>query len=334
MLKHPDADAFVRAHLAHPADTTARLVLADWLEETGAAHSAAWARYIRLQIEAERHGPDSLERGKLTRQAEEYAPQIRAKLTIAAKTFIASARSLLELLPARNLVVRLRGFEVARPVLDLVPLSVARENLILPLHLQGRTLLVAAADPHNSDTARTLEFILNRAIVAVGADDIDTALDRHYDVWNVENVDSSPVFTEFADDGWESAIERGTFDPISSDSQAVARLVNRILREAIDLRADRILLFPDLDATGLRFRIDGEWVGRERPPIRLLHPITNWLALRAALNTPAAVAGPLSAVPRTGVFPLDPSGVLVGVTILPSPDGPTTQLDILLQPAE
>lgn len=43
-------DALLRAVLDHPADDTARLVFADWLDETGKPRDEAQAELIRLQI--------------------------------------------------------------------------------------------------------------------------------------------------------------------------------------------------------------------------------------------------------------------------------------------
>ncbi len=53
MFSHPDADAFMRSYLRKPTDATTRLIFADWLEETGDESNVAWARYIRLKVEAD-----------------------------------------------------------------------------------------------------------------------------------------------------------------------------------------------------------------------------------------------------------------------------------------
>ncbi|QJW97638.1 TIGR02996 domain-containing protein [Frigoriglobus tundricola] len=62
-----DLPALLAAVVADPADDVARLVYADCLEESG---NAARAAFIRLQIEAERHHPDSNARAELEGQAE------------------------------------------------------------------------------------------------------------------------------------------------------------------------------------------------------------------------------------------------------------------------
>ncbi len=179
---HSHSDAFMRACLEQPADATARLVFADWLEETGEPHSAAWAHFIRLKIEADRYTPDSHERRALDHRAEMQSPQIRARLTISAKLFVGYPKSLLQLLPAPNVTVRLARFELPLSVVESVPESIVRENLIFPLDRQGNTLLSAAINPRDVGLSQTLGFILNKQVVLVHAEgeDLQEAIDRHY----------------------------------------------------------------------------------------------------------------------------------------------------------
>jgi uncharacterized protein (TIGR02996 family) len=62
-----DLRALLAATVADPADDTIRLAYADCLEEHG---NAARAAFIRLQIEAERHHPDSATRAALEAQTQ------------------------------------------------------------------------------------------------------------------------------------------------------------------------------------------------------------------------------------------------------------------------
>lgn len=79
-----------------------------------------------------------------------------------------------------------------RAVLELVPESVARENQILPVALDGRTLTCAAADPNNLLVRDRLTFILNKDIRLVPADPaaIRAAIQRHYGRTETESMDS------------------------------------------------------------------------------------------------------------------------------------------------
>src|SRR5262245_11273043 len=69
-----------------------------------------------------------------------------------------------------------------RAVVELVAESVARENLIFPLSLDGETLTCAAADPNNLLVQDKLSFILNKRVRFVPAprDAIREAINRHY----------------------------------------------------------------------------------------------------------------------------------------------------------
>ncbi len=64
-------DALLAAVLARPEDDLPRLVLADWLEETGHPANAARAAFVRAQIEAESLPPGSPERATCEVEAAE-----------------------------------------------------------------------------------------------------------------------------------------------------------------------------------------------------------------------------------------------------------------------
>src|SRR5438874_862718 len=84
------------------------------------------------------------------------------------------------------------GLNPPRAVLELVPESVARENTILPLRLDGETLYVAAANPDNIDVRDKLTFILNKNIrfETHPRIDIQAAINRHYGHTETESVDA------------------------------------------------------------------------------------------------------------------------------------------------
>jgi hypothetical protein len=84
-------------------------------------------------------------------------------------------------------------------VLELIPESVARENAVLPLRLDGRTLYVATADASNILLLDKLRFLLNKDIrfVEHPRADILRAIRTHYGQSETESVDS--MLMEFTD---------------------------------------------------------------------------------------------------------------------------------------
>ncbi|MCA9214855.1 MAG: type II/IV secretion system protein, partial [Planctomycetales bacterium] len=102
---------------------------------------------------------------------------------------------------AHNLdYVNLEEISISPTVVELVPESVARENIILPLEEVGDDALrVIVSDPLDLETFDKLRFILNKDIkVVMGSRaSIQDAINRHYGQSETESVDSMLVeFTE------------------------------------------------------------------------------------------------------------------------------------------
>jgi type IV pilus assembly protein PilB len=182
--------------------------------------------------------------------------------------------------------VDLNAVEIPKAVIELVPESVARENVVLPLELEGNTLKIITADPTNYDTVQKLQFILNKDIVPVLAvqEQIQEAINRNYGQTETESVDS--MLVEFTD----TAIEFTQTESMASlaaadDSDApVVRLVNLIIQEAISLRASDIHIEPFADRVRVRYRIDGVLVERDAAPRRLLAPLLSRLKIMGSID--------------------------------------------------
>jgi uncharacterized protein (TIGR02996 family) len=179
-MSDPQADAFLRSILRQPDDTSARLVFADWLDEQGGSGNEAWARYLR--VNADENAP---------LRASDLASQVVSRLTIPVAKFLEHPWSLFRLLPAPNITVRLGNSPIPRSLIEFVPESVARENVILPLLLQNGTLFVAAAYPEPRTIPDTLSFILNAEVIALRGsfDDVQDAINCNYGQTETESVD-------------------------------------------------------------------------------------------------------------------------------------------------
>ena len=67
-------------------------------------------------------------------------------------------------------------------VIELVPESVARENIIIPLSHENSVLKIVVHDPGDYETISRLQFILNKDIqlVLAAREQIVEAINRHY----------------------------------------------------------------------------------------------------------------------------------------------------------
>jgi Type II secretion system (T2SS), protein E, N-terminal domain len=101
------------------------------------------------------------------------------------------------------------GWSVLPAALEMIPESVARENRVLPLQIDGETITLAAADAENIALADKLRFLLNRNVRLVPAPPaaLTAAINHYYGQTETESVDS--MLQEFTDSAAECDLALG-----------------------------------------------------------------------------------------------------------------------------
>jgi type IV pilus assembly protein PilB len=183
--------------------------------------------------------------------------------------------------------VSLASATIPPSVIELVPESVARENVVIPLSQENGTLKIVVHDPTDFDIIQKLQFILNKEIQPVLAprEEIVEAINRHYGQTETESVDS--MLQEFTDTqiDFTETEQTSSNAAAAEDSDApVVKLVNLIIAEAISLRASDIHIEPFADRVRVRYRIDGVLVERDSPPRRLLAPIVSRIKIMGSID--------------------------------------------------
>lgn len=173
-------------------------------------------------------------------------------------------------------------------VVELVPESVARENVVLPLSDENDELTVLISDPNDFETLDKLRFILNRKIgIALSPrESILEAINRHYGMVEGESADSMlQEFTDTAIDFTETEEEAIDEDEdVDASSAPIIRLVQLLITEAVQLRASDIHIEPFEERVRIRYRIDGMLVERDSPPRRLLGALISRVKILAKLD--------------------------------------------------
>ncbi len=173
-------------------------------------------------------------------------------------------------------------------VVELVPESVARENVVLPLSESDGELIVIVSDPLDFETIEKLRFILNCQIEIALAprEAILEAINRHYGQTVGESADSMlQEFTDTAIDFTETEDdEEGGEEDVDESSAPIVRLVQLMITEAAQLRASDIHVEPFEDRIRVRYRIDGVLVERDSPPRRLLGALLSRIKILAKLD--------------------------------------------------
>lgn len=262
-------------------------------------------------------------------EARSMAQQTGAKLQEAiVKLGYASAAEVMSAIAEFHSLQFIDLAEVTIPnaVIELVPESVARENVVLPMSQDNGTLKIIMSDPGDFDTLQKLQFILNKDIqpVLAAREQIIEAINRHYGQSETESVDSMlQEFTDTAIDFTETA--SGSSSSMEESDAPVVKLVNLMIQEAINLRASDIHIEPFVDRVRVRYRIDGVLVERDSPPRRLLAPILSRIKIMSLIDISEKRR------PQDGRMKLTQGGKHfdMRVSILPSSHGQSVVMRIL-----
>ena len=182
--------------------------------------------------------------------------------------------------------VDLENIEIPRSVVELVPESLARENVVLPMSMEGNTIKIITADPSNYETIEKLQFVLAKDVQLVLADQdqIREAINRQYGQSETESVDS--MLSEFTDTAIDNTITDAITDHAGADESdaPVVKLCNMIIAEAIAVRASDIHIEPFDDRVRVRYRIDGRLGERDAIPRRLLAPLISRFKIMGSID--------------------------------------------------
>jgi len=179
-------------------------------------------------------------------------------------------------------VVDVNQVSPSEDLLKLISREQAERQNILPLQMDGVELLVAIADPLDTDTldslSRVLKLTLNPKLAP--PDELRTAIARCYGGGQV-NVSYQDVFGK-SEDGVSVELPQG--GEVKEDDAPIIRYVNSLIVDAIRRKASDIHLEPLEKRFRVRFRIDGVLQEMKGPPKRLQASVISRLKLMAEVS--------------------------------------------------
>ena len=201
-------------------------------------------------------------------------------------------------------------------VIKLVPYNVARENKVVPITTDGKSIVVAIQDPFNFKAIDTIEQITGlRVIVKVAREEqILRAIENLYGL----HVSS--------DEDFEANIREAIrIQQLGAEVAPIANIVNLIVLKGIQLDATDIHIEPSDKVSRIRYRVDG-----------VLHPIyTIPRKLHPSIVTRIKIMSNLDIgeqrVPQDGGFnfQLGMKNINIRVSTYPTPYGESVVLRIL-----
>ncbi|MEC7839793.1 MAG: ATPase, T2SS/T4P/T4SS family [Chlamydiota bacterium] len=160
------------------------------------------------------------------------------------------------------------GFQLPRKYYEKIPYSFAKNNVLLPIKVEGNEVVVAVADPLSLEPLEELRMMLEEEVKAVYCPK-NLILTSINEVYNQEEGAASQMLADMQDSTDDGKVdsEMEAYDLLDrrQDQATIVKLLNMILTEAIQQGASDIHFDPSDDGLKVRYRIDGVLQLRHSP---------------------------------------------------------------------
>lgn len=170
---------------------------------------------------------------------------------------------------------------IEQSILSLIPKNVALDYRVIPLSLSGDTLTIGFVQKPNVHALTDLAFLTGKTISSeIITESVHVALlEKYYNI-SVLDVQRS---TQSSSEEFLSVAKYERFIEVTGDS-SVVNLANRIITDAIQMRASDIHIEPYEKIVRVRYRIDGILHEVMRPTVDQCKPLISRLKIMADLD--------------------------------------------------
>ena len=178
---------------------------------------------------------------------------------------------------------------VSAQALELVPERWARQFAVLPLTIEGDTLVIATSNPCDVDAERALAFAAGRAVrfVMGSPEAFATRIVAAYGNAELDAIETSQPEGERHVEVQLLASEPESYDQESAleeDAPSISRLVDDLLGAGITERASDIHIEPEEEGIVVRHRVDGVMRIARRLPKSLAAAIASRIKIISGLD--------------------------------------------------
>lgn len=164
----------------------------------------------------------------------------------------------------------LQGVKISQDAIRKVQESVARKHKVIPISIENGSLKLAMTDPLNIFAVDevTIQSGMDVITVLAAESDIERAIQEQYGVAASIKAAVKSLGVQEEKKEEAAALVSGGDTPatLNATEAPVAKLVEMILKQALDDGASDIHIEPTEDALNIRYRIDGVLFEASRPP--------------------------------------------------------------------
>jgi len=158
--------------------------------------------------------------------------------------------------------INLSKYKIDPALQEIVPERAARQYNIIPLSMLDYTLTIALSDPFNIFLLDDLKNLTGKEIDVVMStnSEILKAINAYYGIKTDVSVNEITKDIQIEDFEIVSDSERQEADDGSvdeSEKAPIIRMINLVVKEALQQRASDIHIEPEVDGMRVRYRVDG-----------------------------------------------------------------------------
>ncbi len=168
----------------------------------------------------------------------------------------------------------------------LIPESLARSRLALPIAVRDDTLILAMVAPDDLETISEVELLTGYPVEPIGTSpgQMLAALERCFD----ENITARQTIVDMRIDeirsGHAEVTEDGSNQSYDPNDAPVVRLVSSVISGGMRVRASDIHLEPQGNSVRVRYRVDGELQEIMTIPRRIMPAVVSRIKVMADMD--------------------------------------------------
>jgi type IV pilus assembly protein PilB len=186
-------------------------------------------------------------------------------------------------------VVNLAEMELSPAVLSLIPEETAIRYGVIPVQKEDRLIHVVIGDPRNTQVVDAIKFLTgcNVRVWMAPESQVKKAIDKYY-VHSVSTTGFENIIQDVQDNDPEVVQDNGQDDGADADYNVMeaplVRLVNKVLTDAVKVRASDIHVETYEKTVRVRYRMDGTLIEQTTLPYRLKGAIVSRIKIMANLD--------------------------------------------------
>lgn len=171
--------------------------------------------------------------------------------------------------------------------ISMLPEDFIRENKILPMFSDGKILQIGVVEPYNTASLKEIVYITgqNPKPYIITSYEFEQTVDKYF---SKEKKQSDSILKKLEAEASQLSVEDSLWEQIDKElqenSSTVAEFVNKILTDAIDLKASDIHIEPRLKNHVVRYRIDGILRHALDLPAKIEQPVLTRFKVLSRMN--------------------------------------------------